>query len=224
MCGIIAFNDPTITDKTTVIKSMMKLIQHRGPNLGGGGHYTNDQVALGFCRLSIIDLQGGAQPIYNEDNSILVTFNGEIYNFQSLRSELQAKGHVFKTKADTEVLLHGYEEWGMAGTLKRVRGMFAYLIWDNNKQTLYGARDFFGIKPLYYYQKDDTFIVGSEIKSFMAQPNFQKEFNPEALKPYLMNQYNDLPETFFKNVYRFPAGHWFELHNKDFQMHEYWGC
>src|SRR5699024_6591823 len=104
----------------------------------------------------------------------------------------------------------------------RVRGMFAYLIWDNNKQTLYGARDFFGIKPLYYYQKDDTFIVGSEIKSFMAQPNFQKEFNPEALKPYLMNQYNDLPETFFKNVYRFPAGHWFELHNKDFQMHEYW--
>ncbi|WP_125767166.1 asparagine synthase (glutamine-hydrolyzing) [Lapidilactobacillus wuchangensis] len=222
MCGIIAFNDPTITDKTSIIESMMELIRHRGPNIGGGGHYTNDQVAMGFCRLSIIDLKGGAQPIYNEDNSILVTFNGEIYNFQSLRSELQAKGHVFKTKADTEVLLHGYEEWGMAGTLKRVRGMFAYLIWDNNKQTLYGARDFFGIKPLYYYQKDDTFIVGSEIKSFMAQPNFQKEFNPEALKPYLMNQYNDLPETFFKNVYRFPAGHWFELHGKDFQMHEYW--
>lgn len=222
MCGIIAFSDPTVDDKETTIQSMMKMIEHRGPNIKGSGFYTNDQVALGFRRLSIIDLQGGKQPIYNEDNSILVTFNGEIYNYQDLRSELLKAGHTFTTETDTEVLLHGYEEWGMAGTLERVRGMFAYLIWDNNKRTLYGARDFFGIKPLYYYQNGETFIVGSEIKSFLKHPNFKKELNQEAIKPFLMNQYNDLKETFFKNVYRFPAGHWFELHDQDLQIHEYW--
>ncbi|WP_261806328.1 asparagine synthase (glutamine-hydrolyzing) [Lapidilactobacillus luobeiensis] len=222
MCGIIAFSDETITDKKTVIEDMMEMIRHRGPNLEGGGHYLNDQVALGFCRLSIIDLQGGGQPIYNEDGSILIIFNGEIYNYQALRKELLAAGHIFKTKADTEVLLHGYEEWGMAGTLKRVRGMFAYLIWDDNKKTLFGARDFFGIKPLYYYDNGATFIVGSEIKAFLKHPNFKKELNKNALKSYLMNQYNDLPETFFKNVYRFPAGHWFERHDQETQIHEYW--
>ncbi|NVY96287.1 asparagine synthase (glutamine-hydrolyzing) [Lactobacillus sp. DCY120] len=222
MCGIIAFSDPTITDKETTIKSMMKMIEHRGPNVQGSGQYLNDQVALGFRRLSIIDLQGGKQPIYNEDNSVVITFNGEIYNFQDLRSELVSAGHTFKTQTDTEVLLHGYEEWGMEGTLQRVRGMFAYLIWDNNKQKLFGARDFFGIKPLYYYHENETFIVGSEIKAFLKHPHFHKELNPTALKPFLMNQYNDLDETFFKNVYRFPAGHWFELQGEDLQIHEYW--
>ncbi|UQS81879.1 asparagine synthase (glutamine-hydrolyzing) [Bombilactobacillus folatiphilus] len=222
MCGIIAFSDPSIADKNETIQAMMKMIEHRGPNVKGSGFYTNDQVALGFRRLSIIDLQSGKQPIYNEDNSILITFNGEIYNYQSLREELINLGHTFTTETDTEVLLHGYEEWGMDGTLQRIRGMFAYLIWDENKQTLYGARDFFGIKPLYYYQNGETFIVGSEIKSFLKHPNFKKELNQKALKPFLMNQYNDLDETFFKNVYRFPAGHWFELHGQDFQMHKYW--
>lgn len=171
------FSDPQVEDKPAVLDSMLKMIQHRGPNVSGGGKYTNDKVAMGFVRLSIIDLKSGAQPIYNEDGSILVTFNGEIYNYQSLRKELIEKGHTFKTKSDTEVLLHGYEEWGMAGTLKRVRGMFAYLIYDMNKKTMYGARDFFGIKPLYYYQNGDTFIVGSEIKSFMKHPNFKLELN-----------------------------------------------
>lgn len=222
MCGIIAFNDPTLDDKESTIEAMMEMIRHRGPNLGGGGEYLKDDVALGFCRLSIIDLKGGAQPLYNEDNSVVITFNGEIYNFQELRKELVAAGHVFKTHADTEVLLHGYEEWGMAGTLSRVRGMFAYLIYDAKKKTLYGARDFFGIKPLYYYQNGDTFIVGSEIKAFLKHPNFKKELNQQALKPYLMNQYNDLSETFFKNVYRFPAGHWFEYHDNELTTHQYW--
>ncbi|UQS83181.1 asparagine synthase (glutamine-hydrolyzing) [Bombilactobacillus thymidiniphilus] len=222
MCGIIAFSDPAVEDKETTIKSMMKMIEHRGPNLQGSGFYTNDQVALGFRRLSVIDLKGGHQPIYNEDNSILITFNGEIYNYQTLRTELIQAGHDFKTQTDTEVLLHGYEEWGMQGTLDRIRGMFAYLIWDSNKQTLFGARDFFGIKPLYYYHKDETFIVGSEIKSFLKHPHFKKELNKTALKPFLMNQYNDLDETFFKDVYRFPAGHWFELHDNNFQTHQYW--
>ncbi|MFD1430845.1 asparagine synthase (glutamine-hydrolyzing) [Lacticaseibacillus mingshuiensis] len=222
MCGIITFNDPTVLDKKGTINAMMEMIRHRGPNVQGGGEYINSELAMGFCRLSIIDLKGGAQPLYNEDNSVVITFNGEIYNYQSLREELLAKGHVFRTKADTEVLLHGYEEWGMAGTLSRVRGMFAYLLWDENKKTLFGARDFFGIKPLYYYHEGQTFIVGSEIKAFLKHPNFKKELNTEAVKPYLMNQYNDMNETFFKGVYKFPAGHWFEFHDNEMQVHEYW--
>ncbi|KRK70989.1 asparagine synthase (glutamine-hydrolyzing) [Lacticaseibacillus nasuensis] len=223
MCGIIAFSDPSVLDKETTIKAMMAMIKHRGPNsIHGGGQYIHDDVALGFQRLSIIDLNGGAQPLYNEDRTVVITFNGEIYNYKALRSELQAAGHVFTTKADTEVLLHGYEEWGMAGTLAKVRGMFAYLLYDEHKQTLYGARDFFGIKPMYYYQDGDTFIVGSEIKAFLKHPNFKLELNRQALKPYLMNQYNDLPETFFKNVYRFPAGHWFEFKDHKLATHQYW--
>ncbi|WP_270333552.1 asparagine synthase (glutamine-hydrolyzing) [Ligilactobacillus acidipiscis] len=222
MCGIIAFSDPQVEHKEETINSMMKLIQHRGPNIDGCGNFTDDKVAMGFVRLSVIDLKSGAQPLYNEDNSILVTFNGEIYNYQSLRKELINAGHDFKTATDTEVLLHGYEEWGMAGTLKRIRGMFAYFIYDTNKQTMYGARDFFGIKPLYYYLQGETFIVGSEIKSFMRHPNFKMELNKKAVKPYLMNQYNDLKETLFKNVYRFPAGHWFEYSNGHLTTHKYW--
>lgn len=222
MCGIIAFSDPQVEHKEETINSMMKLIQHRGPNIDGRGHFTDDKVAMGFVRLSVIDLKSGAQPLYNEDGSVLVTFNGEIYNYQALRAELIANGHDFKTQTDTEVLLHGYEEWGMEGTLNKIRGMFAYFIYDTKKQTMYGARDFFGIKPLYYYLQGETFIVGSEIKSFMRHPNFKMELNKKAVKPYLMNQYNDLSETLFKNVYRFPAGHWFEYHDNKLTTHKYW--
>ena len=217
MCGIVAFYDPKINDKQAVIGKMMATIKHRGPS--SDGYYTNDEVALGFRRLSIIDLRGGSQPIYNEDKTRAIIFNGEIYNFKPLRKELIDKGHTFTTKADTEVLLHGYEEWGMDGLLKRVRGMFAFLIWDDNNKTLYGARDFFGIKPMYYSTRDGHLLVGSELKSFLEFPNFKKELNVEAVKPYLMNQYNDLEETFFKGVYRFPAGHWFEYKNGEMKTH-----
>lgn len=220
MCGIVAFYDPKVNDKQAVIGKMMATIKHRGPN--SDGYYTNDQVALGFRRLSIIDLRGGDQPIYNEDHTRAVIFNGEIYNFKPLRQQLIKAGHKFTTKADTEVLLHGYEEWGMTGLLKRVRGMFAFLIWDNNNQTLYGARDFFGIKPLYYSNQDGRLLVGSELKSFLAFPGFRRELNVEAVKPYLMNQYNDLHETFFKGVFRFPAGHWFSYKAGKMQVHQYW--
>jgi asparagine synthase (glutamine-hydrolysing) len=220
MCGIVAFYDPEINEKQKVIGQMMATIKHRGPS--SDGYYTNDQVALGFRRLSIIDLRGGSQPIYNEDRTRAIIFNGEIYNFKPLRKELIAAGHTFTTKADTEVLLHGYEEWGMDGLLKRVRGMFAFLIWDDNNKTMYGARDFFGIKPMYYSNQDGHLLVGSELKSFLAFPHFKKELNAEAVKPYLMNQYNDLHETFFKGVYRFPAGHWFEYHDGQMKTHQYW--
>lgn len=220
MCGIVAFYDPEINDKQAAIGKMMETIKHRGPS--SDGLYTNDEVALGFRRLSIIDLRGGTQPIYNEDKSRAIIFNGEIYNFKPLREQLLKAGHVFTTKADTEVLLHGYEEWGMAGLLKRVRGMFAFLIWDDNNKTLYGARDFFGIKPMYYSDHDGHLLVGSELKSFMAFPGFKPVLNMEAVKPYLMNQYNDLPETFFKGVYRLPAGHWFAYKDGHMDIHQYW--
>ncbi|AKG66039.1 asparagine synthase (glutamine-hydrolyzing) [Lactobacillus helveticus] len=220
MCGIVAFYDPKINEKQAVIGKMMATIKHRGP--GSDGYYTNDEVALGFRRLSIIDLRGGSQPIYNEDKTRAIIFNGEIYNFKPLREELIKAGHVFSTKADTEVLLHGYEEWGMDGLLKRVRGMFAFLIWDDNNKTLYGARDFFGIKPMYYSNQNGHLLVGSELKSFLEFPKFKRELNVEAVKPYLMNQYNDLEETFFKGVYRFPAGHWFEYKDGEMKTHQYW--
>ena len=220
MCGIVAFYDPKINEKQAVIGKMMATIKHRGPN--SDGYYINDEVALGFRRLSIIDLRGGSQPIYNEDKTRAIIFNGEIYNFKPLREELIKAGHVFSTKADTEVLLHGYEEWGMDGLLKRIRGMFAFLIWDDNNKTLYGARDFFGIKPMYYSNQNGHLLVGSELKSFLEFPKFKRELNVEAVKPYLMNQYNDLEETFFKGVYRFPAGHWFEYKDGKMKTHQYW--
>ena len=220
MCGIVAFYDPEINDKQAVIGKMMATIKHRGPS--SDGYYTNNEVALGFRRLSIIDLRGGSQPIYNEDKTRAIIFNGEIYNFKPLRKELIDAGHTFTTKADTEVLLHGYEEWGMDGLLKRVRGMFAFLIWDDNNKTLYGARDFFGIKPMYYSNQNGHLLVGSELKSFLEYPKFKRELNVEAVKPYLMNQYNDLDETFFKGVYRFPAGHWFEYKDGEMKTHQYW--
>ena len=220
MCGIVAFYNPEINDKQAAIGKMMAAMKHRGPD--SDGFYTNDKIALGFRRLSIIDLRGGSQPIYNEDKTKAIIFNGEIYNFQPLREELLAAGHTFTTKSDTEVLLHGFEEWGMAGLLKRIRGMFAFIIWDDKTQTMYGARDFFGIKPLYYSNENGHLIMGSEIKSFLALPGFKRRLNIEAVKPYLMNQYNDLHETFFKGIYRFPAGHWFEYKDGSMKTHQYW--
>lgn len=220
MCGIIGFVNPEMDDKKTAINKMMDTIKHRGPN--SSGEYTNDEVALGFRRLSIIDLTGGMQPIYNEDHSRAITFNGEIYNYQEIREELIQAGHVFTTKSDTEVLLHGYEEYGMDGLLQKVRGMFGFMIWDDNIKTLFGARDFFGIKPLYYYQDGQELIVGSEIKSFLAYPGFVKELNMTAVKPYLMNQYNDLNETFFKGVHKFPAGNWFSFKDGQMDINQYW--
>lgn len=220
MCGIAAFYDPEINDKQAAIGKMMATIKHRGPN--SDGMYVNDVMALGFRRLSIIDLRGGDQPIYNEDHTKAIIFNGEIYNFKPLRKQLIDAGHTFTTKADTEVLLHGYEEWGMDGLLKKVRGMFAFLIWDDELKTMFGARDFFGIKPMYYTRQDGKLLVGSELKSFLAFPGFKKELNMEAVKPYLMNQYNDLHETFFKGVYRFPAGHWFAYHDGNMEINQYW--
>lgn len=215
MCGFTGFLcTRNLQNKQQILDAMMQQIEHRGPD--SKGSYLDEQVALGFRRLSIIDLENGSQPIYNETNELVIVFNGEIYNFQQLREELIAKGHRFTTKADTEVILHGYEEYGK-DIVKRLRGMFAFVIWDMHKKELFGARDMFGIKPFYYYQNEDCYLFGSEIKSFLKHPLFHKEINTEALKPYLTFQYSVLEETFFKGVKKLAPGHCFLI--KDQKMH-----
>ena len=220
MCGIVAFVDnekPQLKD--TLIKKMKDRIIHRGPD--DEGQYVDDNVALGFRRLSFVDVKSGNQPIFNEDQSKLIEFNGEIYNFEELRGELIEKGHTFTTHADTEVILHGYEEWGK-DVLQKLRGMFAFIIWNTKTKEMFGARDHFGIKPLYYAQMNGTFFVGSEIKAFLDHPNFEMELNKRALKSYMTFQYNVTQETFFKGVYRLPEAHYFTYKDGKFAMEQYW--
>ncbi|MDO5133829.1 MAG: asparagine synthase (glutamine-hydrolyzing) [Eubacteriales bacterium] len=183
---------------------MMNRIIHRGPD--GGGQYLDDGIAMGFRRLSIIDLEGGDQPMKTADGRFVITFNGEIYNYRELREDLKIKGHHFLTNSDTEVLLHGYSEYGEK-ILDRLRGMFAFVIWDTKKKELFGARDMFGIKPFYYAQIEGDFVYGSEIKSILEHPGYERQVNLEALEQYMSFQYSVLPETFFKGIFRLPAGH-----------------
>lgn len=219
MCGFVGFTN-TKDNSNRIIEEMMDKIRHRGPD--SGGKYTDEDIALGFRRLSIIDItESGDQPIYNEDRSKVLLFNGEIYNFKSIREELVAKGHIFTTKTDSEVLLHGYEEYGEK-LLDKLRGMFAFVIWDTKTKELFGARDFFGIKPLYYAVMGDTFMFGSEIKAFLAHPDFKKELNETALENYLTFQYSPTNETFFKNVYKLPAAHCFKYKNGKLDVKRYW--
>lgn len=219
MCGFVGFTN-TKDNSNRIIEDMMDKIRHRGPD--SGGKYTDEDIALGFRRLSIIDItESGDQPIYNEDRSKVLLFNGEIYNFRSIREELVAKGHIFTTKTDSEVLLHGYEEYGEK-LLDKLRGMFAFVIWDTKTKELFGARDFFGIKPLYYAVMGDTFMFGSEIKAFLAHPDFKKKLNETALENYLTFQYSPTNETFFKNVYKLPAAHCFKYKNGRLDVKRYW--
>ncbi|MBQ7726920.1 MAG: asparagine synthase (glutamine-hydrolyzing) [Clostridia bacterium] len=205
MCGFTGFTN-TIQDDGTILGLMMDRIIHRGPD--DAGQYVDHDIALGFRRLSIIDLQEGSQPMFNEDRSLVLVFNGEIYNFQELRKELCEKGHVFANRSDSEVLLHGFEEWG-TDLVPKLRGMFAFVIFDRKSKTLFGARDMFGIKPFYYTFMGDSFLFGSEIKSFLDHPDFLKELNEEALAHYLSFQYSPTEETFFKRVFKLPPAHYF---------------
>ena len=219
MCGFVGFIDKKPKkEKDKIIKDMAKAIIHRGPD--SDGYYTDSEVALGFRRLSIIDLKGGSQPIYNEDNSMVIVFNGEIYNYQELREELIEKGHKFKTNTDTEVILHGYEEY-QESLFPRLRGMFAFVIYDTKTKSLIGCRDHFGIKPFYYYKNKDEFMFSSEIKGMIPHPNFIKEVNDKSLKMYLIFQYSVFEETFFKNVYKLKSGHYFKYQNGSLEIKEY---
>ncbi len=220
MCGIVGFVDKkNKKEKKEIIKKMADRIQHRGPD--DEGFYVDENVALGHRRLSIIDLsKSGAQPIFNEDKSLAIVFNGEIYNYESIKEELVKKGHTFKTKTDTEVILHGYEEY-KEELFSKLRGMFAFVIYDKKNEELVGARDRFGIKPFYYYKKNGNFFFGSEIKSFLEHPDFVKEVNTDALKMYLIFQYSVHEETFFKGVYKLLPGHYFKYKNGKMTIHEY---
>ena len=201
MCGIVGL--VTKKEKENTIKLMNDRIKHRGPD--GDGYFIDGDVALGHRRLSIIDLSTGDQPMFNEDGSVVTVFNGEIYNYQELKEELIALGHDFKTKSDTEVLLHGYEEWH-TDLPKHLRGMFAFAIYDKNKNEVFLARDNFGIKPLYYAKMNDTFMFASEIKAFLDVPDFEKVFNESILETYLEFSFVPTNETFFKGVHRLDAG------------------
>ena len=220
MCGIVGFTSARHDrdEAQATIKKMADLIIHRGPD--GEGYFVDDTVALGHRRLSIIDLEGGKQPMFNEDGNLVVIFNGEIYNFPALRQELLDAGHTFATHSDTEVLLHGYEEWGkeLPGKL---RGMFTFAIWDRTKKELFGARDIFGIKPFYYYNENGHFLFGSEIKSFLPHPGFVKELNEERLPDYLSIEYIPNKETMFKNVYKLPGGHSFFWKDGKLEISQY---
>ncbi len=218
MCGFTGFVGQT-DNREQVLENMMNTIIHRGPD--SSGSFLDEDAALGFRRLSIIDIgESGDQPLYNEDKTMVLTFNGEIYNYPELREELIAAGHIFTTHTDSETLLHGYEEWGEA-LVDRLRGMYAFVIWDKNKKKLFGARDMFGIKPFYYAQMNGCFFFGSEIKSFVEHPKFDKVFNEDALGNYLSFQFVPTNETFFKGVYCLQPGHYFTYENGEINITRY---
>ena len=210
MCGFAGFVGK-VENREEVLVNMMNTIIHRGPD--SEGKYIDEDAALGFRRLSIIDLsEVGDQPLYNEDKSLVLVFNGEIYNYQELRKELIEAGHVFRSNTDSETLIHGFEEWG-EHLVDRLRGMYAFAIWNVEKKSLFVARDIFGIKPLYYAQMNDTLLFGSEIKSFLEHPKFDKIFNEDALGNYLSFQFVPTNETFFKGVFCLQPGHYFVYEN-----------
>ncbi|MDD5924216.1 MAG: asparagine synthase (glutamine-hydrolyzing) [Clostridia bacterium] len=204
MCGICGFTGQ-IVDRDNIIKNMTDVITHRGPD--SEGFYKDDKISMGFRRLSIIDLDAGHQPIYNEDKSLVLTFNGEIYNYKELREELIKCGHSFYTETDSEVLIHGYEEWH-EDMLTKLRGMFGFAIYNKKDDSVFIARDFFGIKPMHYTICGDNFVYASEIKSILEFPGYKKEFNESMLDKYLSFQYAVPPETFFKDVFCLLPGHY----------------
>ena len=220
MCGFVGFTGQ-LENKKEVLNKMMDRIIHRGPDMAG--EYIDDTIALGFRRLSILDLsEAGRQPMTSPDGRYVITFNGEIYNFKDIKAELIKLGHSFVSECDTEALLHGYMEYGEE-VVHKLRGMFAFVIWDREERRAFGARDFFGIKPFYYTTgSDGSFIFGSEIKSFLDNPNFIKEVNPNALRPYLTFQYSSQEETFFKGVYKLPPAHYFVWQDGNIRIQRYW--
>lgn len=204
MCGICGFIEKDNPPKKQILEAMMAALVHRGPDQGRS--FLSQRAALGFRRLAIIDPGGSVQPMLNETGDKVLVFNGEIYNYQELRLELLAAGHRFSSQGDSEVLLHGYEEWGEA-LPERLRGMFAFAIWDEKAQTLFAARDPFGIKPFYYAIARGCFVFASEIKGILPHPAYEKRLNPKALEQYLSFQYSVLEDTFFQGVRQLLPGH-----------------
>lgn len=222
MCGIAGcfFRDERSVDKDTLI-CMTRTLTHRGPD--EEGYYINKRanIGLGHRRLSIIDLATGQQPLSNEDRTIWISFNGEIYNFKELISELEAKGHQFRTKSDTEAIVHAYEEWGVE-SVKRLRGMFAFALWDEKRQNLILARDRVGKKPLYYCENPQMFLFGSEIKAILEMPDISRDIDYTSLYDYLSLLYVPAPKTIFKAIKKLPAAHYAIISCNSIQVKPYW--
>ena len=219
MCGFCGFTGE-LANREQVLREMAEAITHRGPD--SDGFFTNSTVSMGFRRLSIIDLDAGHQPLYNEDKTLVLTFNGEIYNYRPLREELIKAGHTFATESDSEVLLHGFEEWGEK-LLPRLRGMFGFAIFNREDNSLFIARDYFGIKPVYYTRlADGRLVYGSEIKSILLHPDVEKRFNPKALDNYLSFQYSVPDETFFEGIFCLPPAHFLRYKDGEISVTRYW--
>jgi len=223
MCGILAifnFDHEQSVDKMT-LRRMTDTMTHRGPD--NEGYFTTDNIGLGHRRLSIIDLSAsGRQPMGNEDGTVWVTFNGEIYNFKSLRKALIREGHIFRTATDTEVILHAYEQYGLTGCLKRLRGMFAFALWDSRQKELVVVRDRLGIKPLIYAVTSDRFIAASEIKAILADKTIERALNLEALHHYLSFLNVPAPFTIYKNIFKLLPGHYLIVRRSGVETHCYW--
>lgn len=218
ICGKINLNTDCHIE-SNLIKQMMDVMSHRGPD--DEGMYISKHVGLGHRRLTIIDLNTGKQPISNEDNQVWIVFNGEIYNYKELQSELKNRGHIFKTNTDTEVILHLYEDYGEA-CLAKLRGMFAFAIWDCKKQRLFLARDRIGIKPLYYTITKNGLLFASEIKAIIQDPSVERDVNHNGIYSFLSYTYTPGPETAFKNILKLQPGHYLILEKGRLFVKEYW--
>jgi asparagine synthase (glutamine-hydrolysing) len=218
ICGKLAFAAEERISPA-LVKAMADAIRHRGPD--DEGYYVSGQVGFGFRRLSIIDLKSGHQPLSNEDGTVWIVFNGEIYNFQELRTFLLDKGHVFKTRTDTEVIVHLYEEFGPE-CLQKLRGMFSFAIWDQNTKTLFLARDRVGIKPLYYHLTDTSLVFASEIKAILADPSVNREAAPEYIDRFLTFQYLPGEETLLKGINKLQPGHYLLVKDGEPEIKQYW--
>ncbi|MBI2821393.1 MAG: asparagine synthase (glutamine-hydrolyzing), partial [Acidobacteria bacterium] len=218
ICGIVNF-DPACRVETGLLKRMVGVLAHRGPD--GEGHFLDANVGLGHRRLSVIDLQGGKQPILNEDCSAVIVFNGEIYNHKDLTAELSAKGHVFRTRSDTEAILHAYEEYGDS-CVRHLRGMFAFAIWDRRRRRLFLARDRLGVKPLYFYAGKHCLAFASEIKTLLEVPSVPRELDRESLDLYLSLRFVPGPRTMFKGISKLQPGHSLVLDQAGVRFHKYW--
>ena len=217
ICGVICPKGKLV--EYSILKRMCKVIIHRGPD--DSGTFIKENVGLGVQRLSIIDLEGGHQPICNEDETVWIAFNGEIYNYLALREFLQKKGHRFSTMTDTECIVHLYEEFGIE-CVKELKGMFAFAIWDDNKKHLYLARDRFGIKPLYYTETDGKFLFASEVKAILEHPAVTREVELSSIHDYLSFLYVPAPKTMFKGIKKLPAAHWLKFNEGQIQIKRYW--
>jgi asparagine synthase (glutamine-hydrolysing) len=219
ICGILKFNGRSPVDRG-VLEEMNRRIIHRGPD--DAGYYLSENVGLAMRRLSIIDVQSGHQPVTNEDNSVSLVFNGEIYNHQELRRQLEQLGHRYRSHSDTESIIHLYEQYGL-DCVTRLRGMFAFAIWDSRKRTLFIGRDRLGIKPLYFLKTDEHFLFASEIKALLAHPSVRAEFNREALPEYLAYGYLSGHRTMFSGIEKLLPGHTIEVNeNGNAQLQKYW--